>query len=100
MLRKLRKGDDVYVKDPQSFSSDKITCIVGYVLETHKGGRWLTIEGSRGRMPADGGPYDATVTVLAECCGIRGGTRISKISTQPGTAGYAEWCRISRSWGY
>ena len=26
------------------------------------------------------------------------GTPISQISTQPGTKGYAEWCRISRSW--
>lgn len=100
MRRRLRKGDDVYVKDPQSFSSDKITCIVGYVLATHKAGKWLTIEGGRGRPPENGGSYEAPVTVLAECCGLRLGTRISKISTQPGTPGYAEWVRISRSWGY
>lgn len=28
------------------------------------------------------------------------GTPISQISTKPGTDGYAEWCRIARSWGY
>lgn len=28
------------------------------------------------------------------------GTPISKIATQPGHPGYAEWLRISRSWGY
>ena len=28
------------------------------------------------------------------------GTPLSQISTQPGTSGYAEWLRISRSWGY
>ena len=28
------------------------------------------------------------------------GTPIDRISTQPGSDGYAEWVRISRSWGY
>lgn len=28
------------------------------------------------------------------------GTPISEIATQPGQRGYAEWLRISRSWGY
>jgi hypothetical protein len=28
------------------------------------------------------------------------GTPISEISTQPGQPGYAEWLRISRSWGH
>jgi hypothetical protein len=28
------------------------------------------------------------------------GTPISQISTHPDSNGYAEWCRISRSWGY
>lgn len=28
------------------------------------------------------------------------GTPISQLSTRPGEPGYAEWCRISRSWGY
>lgn len=27
------------------------------------------------------------------------GTPLSEISTQPGTPGYAEWLRISKSWG-
>ncbi len=98
MERRIRKGDDVYVKNPQRFTPG-CTCIVGYVLEVHdrKGQRWLTIEGDTGRM---GGGYTAPVTILDEECGIRGGTRISKSSTQPGTPGYAEWLRISRSWGH
>jgi len=98
MYRKLRKGDDVYVKNPQRFRPD-CTCIVGYVLEVHvrNGARWLTMEGASGRI---GGGYEAPVTMREEECGLRLGTRISKISTQPGTPGYAEWCRISRSWGY
>jgi hypothetical protein len=28
------------------------------------------------------------------------GTPISQLSTRPGEPGYAEWLRISRSWGY
>lgn len=28
------------------------------------------------------------------------GTPLSEISTQPGTSGYAEWVRISKSWGH
>jgi hypothetical protein len=28
------------------------------------------------------------------------GTPINRISTQPGTDGYEEWIRISKSWGY
>lgn len=28
------------------------------------------------------------------------GTPIDRISTQPGTPGYAEWLRFSKSWGY
>lgn len=28
------------------------------------------------------------------------GTPISQVSGRPGHDGYAEWCRISRSWGY
>lgn len=28
------------------------------------------------------------------------GTPLSEISTQPGTQGYAEWLRISKSWGH
>ena len=91
-----KKGDDVYVKNPQRFIPN-CTCIVGYVTATHKGGRWLTIDASVGRM---GGGYDAPVTMRTEECGIRLGTRISQISTQPGTPGYSEWLRISRSWGH
>lgn len=28
------------------------------------------------------------------------GTPLSKLSTRPGEEGYAEWIRISKSWGY
>ena len=28
------------------------------------------------------------------------GTPLSEIATQPGQKGYAEWLRISKSWGY
>lgn len=28
------------------------------------------------------------------------GTPLSEISSQPGTPGYAEWLRISKSWGH
>ena len=48
---------------------------------------------------------EALADVKADCPGCnpnprRLGTPLSEISTRPGEKGYAEWLRISRSWGY
>lgn len=95
--RKIRIGDDVFVRNPQRFLPD-FTCITGIVIALRKRGQYASIEGSTGKM--GGGGYNLQATFKVEDLGVRIGTPISRISTQPNQSGYAEWLRISRSWGY
>lgn len=94
MPENIAVGMNVYVKQPQSFIPD-CTCIVGDVIAVERG--FAIVSGSVGRM---GGGYPIEVAIKTEFLGERFGTPLSKISTRPGTAGYGEWLRISRSWGY
>lgn len=93
----ITRGSDVYVRDPQRFITD-CTCIVGDVARIMKrsGIKWCELKAYVGRM---GGGYYIDVAFRIEELGVRVGTPISKISTQPGTPGYGEWLRISQSWG-
>lgn len=98
MARKVLKGSNVYVRNPQRFVPDcvSITGNVTHILQ-RKGVKWAIVDGYVAKM-GDGHPIE--VAFVTEELGIRIGTPISQISTQPGTPGYAEWCRISRSWGH
>jgi len=87
-------GDNVYVKGPQSFVADCMS-ITGDVVAVH--GQWATIDAYVAKI---GSGYSMPITVHSNLIGLRLGTPISEISTQPGTPGYSEWLRISSSWGY
>jgi hypothetical protein len=45
-----------------------------------------------------GGGYPISAAFPVKELGLRLGTPISQIATQPGQLGYAEWLRISQSW--
>jgi hypothetical protein len=96
--RKVVRGRNVYVDSPQKLVPDCVS-ITGDVLKvTNKpSGKWAVVRGYVAKM---GGGQDVELAIRYELLGVRIGTPISQISTQPGKAGYAEWCRISRSWGY
>ncbi len=80
--------------------------IIGHVREI----RW-TAEGFRYRFTANvGGPWSPVGPF--PCSGIEvdvlecdlhhrvGGTPLSQLSGRPGHPGYAEFCRIAKSWGH
>lgn len=96
--RKVRLGDNVFTKSPQLVCSDCVS-LTGDVerLFNKNGTRYATVKGYVAKM---GGGYESRFTIPYSYLGIRIGTPISKISTRPGASGYAQWCRISRSWGY
>ena len=57
-------------------------------------------------LPVDGGDYepmegDVPIMTATEARGDKPlGTPLSEVSGRPGHPGYAEWCRISKSWGH
>jgi hypothetical protein len=91
-------GDNVYVRDPQKFVVDCCS-IIGDIT-----GIFQTPAGKYGVVKAYvakiGSGYPALLSFPVNILALRIGTPISKISTQLGTPGYSEWCRISESWGY
>jgi hypothetical protein len=50
--------------------------------------------------PRDAGEHDVYVPSMPRDPSKPLGTPISQVSGRPGTDGFAEWCRISRSWGF
>ncbi len=98
MTRKVLNGSNVFVRNPQRIVPDCVS-ITGDVVKilTRKHQKWATVVGYVARM---GGGEEIQASFRYEELGVRIGTPISQISTQPGTPGYSEWARISRSWGY
>lgn len=94
----IKPGSEVYTKNPQRFIPG-CTCIVGQVksVKNRNGIKYVELHGDVGMI---GGGWPLQCSLPIEDVGPRIGTPISKLSTQPGTPGYDEWCRISRSWGY
>lgn len=97
-MKRAKAGSNVYVDTPQRLIPDCVS-ITGDVIRilTRRGVKWAIVNGYVARM---GGGYEVQLAVHFDMLGVRIGTPISKISTQPGAPGYGEWLRISESWGY
>lgn len=103
MEPKFRRGDDVFVREPgakiagvQSITGPilavwPVRCGVTYLVRTTA--VWETSP-MRFRQ-------ERSVMVLSEASiGLRMGTPINQLSGRPGHAGFEEFSRIARSWGY
>jgi hypothetical protein len=97
-MREPEIGESVYFKEPQSFVSDCVS-ITGELIDIiEQSGKLYGIV--NGYVAKYGEGYEIEVMVPFSNLGLRIGTPVSKLSVIPGTPGYAEWCRISNSWGY
>ena len=97
-MPKYEIGDDLFVRSPQRFIRN-CTCIVGEVVKvTPLDPPIYTIKAYVGEVGVQHEPR--LMGFREQDLGIRSGTPISKVSGRPGTPGYAEWKRISSSWGY
>lgn len=98
MNTRIRRGDNVYVRQPYSFISDCVSITGDVVSVTRRRGMWwATVDAYVARV---GGGYPVKVTIQSRSLGFRIGTPISKLSGRPGHPGYAEFVRIANSWGY
>ncbi len=97
-MKKIRKGDNIYVESPQQCVPDCCS-ITGDVIEAIKrpGETWFVVDAYVAKM---GGGYPVVVAFRQRDLGIRTGTPISQLCGRPGYPGYARFKQIASSWGY